>query len=238
MSDPLREIDQIKITRPQDPVRWARNHAVAEAYRNGVPVSMIAVQYGLRWTSQVYAILRQLGVPRNRPHFSPSKSDTNRDDAILGRMLEGETHQSIASDYGLTRERIRQIGARHGLRGRDTQDIRTAKRILVRNMQLDVQAEAKRREIHRKQKAKRRALVDALKALARELRRTPTHAELTARSGMGLPQIALLFSSRYGKGSHYGRIGMKRLYHAAGLRNRPPGSNGHIFRFRRRKAAP
>lgn len=203
--------------------RAIRNRAIVEAYARGDTVTDIAKAYRL-CDFTVRQIANRAGVYRGHRQLSIRK--TEQIATVLEAIYEGRTLQAIADGLGITRERVRQLAAREGVTTQDRlveRPTRFAK--AVERSQL---AEERRFEVKRRQKAKRRELVMALKQLAQELGRTPTTKELSIRIGKNLPAVYAHFAQRStNAGTHYGKRGLARLYRAAGLRVRAVGGRGH-----------
>lgn len=98
----------------RDDVDW---DAVIREYVDGATGSELAEKYGVS-TPTVLSRVRAAGVARRRgprQGHGSKRMCPDRDAAIAARRRSGETLQSIGDEYGLTRERVRQICQREGV---------------------------------------------------------------------------------------------------------------------------
>lgn len=97
--------------------RYARNTAIITAYNDGVPATDIAATHGIT-TATVYHVVREAreeGAPIPNRTRGARKIHGDRNVVIVDRYQSGETLEAIGNDYGLSRERIRQIIRKHGV---------------------------------------------------------------------------------------------------------------------------
>lgn len=97
--------------------RYARNTAIIDAYNEGISATEIAERHGVT-TATIYHVVREArleGAPIAARTRGARKNQTDRNALIVDRYRSGETLEAIGNDYGLSRERIRQIVRKHGV---------------------------------------------------------------------------------------------------------------------------
>jgi transposase len=98
--------------------RFLRNTQMVTAYNDGISADQIAEEHGVT-PATVYHVIREARlngttiVTHNRGRRPSTNAD--RDSAIVDAYRGGRTLESIGNDYGLSRERVRQIVKRSGL---------------------------------------------------------------------------------------------------------------------------
>ena len=97
----------------QSPDLVARNRKILRAFQAGKCISQIAQEQILS-ERYIRDIIKKAGwrIPdkRRREFPSPHRRDlTGRDRDILRRVQAGKTYESIAQDFGITRQRVSQI---------------------------------------------------------------------------------------------------------------------------------
>lgn len=180
------------------------------------------------------------------------RPQNDREMAMIVARFGGATLEDIGQEYGVSRERVRQLCERAGV----TQEMLEDRPLFTHKRAMDLgevfrqidAAQAKRTA--RKARSRdfrrtaRRRLVTALKALAQQLGRTPTLTELAADQGYQKHSLALAtvhFATRiHGpRKTPYGTRSA-RLFRAAGLPPPQVGYNGHVEKVdwaaRRREA--
>lgn len=161
-------------------------------------------------------------MPLEEDRFPPGPERTAY---IVDRIRLRFSLQSIADNLGITRERVRQIALKEGIKAsafgpRPYDTERTRKRLEAQRQ--------RQRERHAVKKMQRYNLVADLREMASDLGRAPTLKEFAARTGKATASISGAFYSRKNRfrgGTHYGRIGTARLYRLAGLTPWKPGHN-------------
>lgn len=226
----LEAVDRLDLL-PVVPWRRARHverdQRILELYRAGVSVREIGFAVGLTWGAIRGVLVRHQEPFRGRQYQKRGSQNLDRDRGILTRLEDGETFSAIAKDLGITRERVRQLARRHGVM-RATLGPRPPRlTTIARRVERDALADATRRKVRARQKAARRHIVDTLRMLHLTLGYVPTHRELGEALGMPVAAILAKFVVRGCRRSDYGRRGSARLYRAAGLQGRLPGSPGH-----------
>lgn len=95
-----------------------RNHRILQALRAGTSIDDVADEHELS-AAYIATIAREAGhVPKHDQPADGSLSE--RDQFIVSRALEGDTFSDIGRDYGISRERVRQIVKKHeGVGARD-----------------------------------------------------------------------------------------------------------------------
>lgn len=91
----------------------ARNQGICVEYARGECVRSIAARYGV-CAAHVYFIARTGGTPRGRKQTLGEARDA-RAEAWIEAYKSGKTLHEIGSEYGVSRERVRQIIARFGV---------------------------------------------------------------------------------------------------------------------------
>lgn len=107
-----------------------RNHRILSQLKAGISVDQVADEADLT-VGYIAYIAREA---QYQPKFAPPADGalSERDQFILGRAREGETFTAIARDYGISRERVRQIvQARSGLGARTGLADQRAKRAFL-----------------------------------------------------------------------------------------------------------
>jgi len=166
--------------------------------------------------------------------------DSVRSAEMVIRRCDGETLQEIATAYGVSRERVRQLLKRAGVetlkrrpRGFvpfDKQEFerqRTTARVL--------RGKAMRRSLQR-HKGWRRQAVQDLKALATTLGRTPHYGDLATLYRVQETWCVHRLGGRWLGRSHSKRArGMHRWYRLAGLTPWPTGFSPTLHNMRHRR---
>lgn len=162
--------------------------------------------------------------------------------AIVVARFGGATLEEIAGEYGVSRERIRQLCDRAGLTKEMLEDrplftkkgVAPVSEVLGRMAVRDEVRAARKSKSADAHRAGRRKWVTALKALAAELGRVPTLAELAATQGYDKNDAAMAtvyFATRTNgplKTPYSTRTA--RLYRAAGFEPPGVGGAGHIVK--------
>lgn len=119
-------------------VRVAVPQEAIDDYRGGLTGQEAAEKHGIS-LFVLYQRLRALGLSRGRgrPRTKTGVIDTSRAAAMSARYLAGETHEAIAKDYGISRERVRQVLRKAGTpslghRPRKARPFTDAERLAVR----------------------------------------------------------------------------------------------------------
>ena len=154
----------------------------------------------------------------------------------------------IAMMYGLSRERIRQIAVRNGLKTRGSLPrlwdaalsrfrAMTREEWRTRN-RLQHKARMQQRLANRREPERRRH-VEAAQRLAKELGRVPSLPEIALAIGKPVSHMIQYWGYSSCKvGEHTGRQATTNLYRAAGMQKRLPGQSGHIDGPNKRKLTP
>lgn len=160
--------------------------------------------------------------------------------AMVVARFGGATCEEIGQEYGITRERARQLIQRAGVTAEMLEDrplFTSKKKVDVRGVlqQLDAKAAksaAYHAKVHDRRHLARAARVAQLKALAVELGRTPTMTELAASQGFLKNSTCVLtgpFATwTYGRRKTPYGVRSARLYRAAGLPAPQVGGAGHL----------
>jgi Mor family transcriptional regulator len=90
-----------------------RDSEIGEAYERGMTAQEIAANSFVS-TTQVYTILRRLGVARRRPGRAPRLEPTEREQEMIALYESGRTLAEVGLSFGITRERVRQILNKRG----------------------------------------------------------------------------------------------------------------------------
>lgn len=171
----------------------------------------------------------------HRVPLEPTPALLREADMVL-RVLGGESMAEVARDYGLSRERVRQLVGRHGVThttvpgGRPLDPDEFRRRVGPR-----IYRTVHRRAQHRARQQWRRWSVGVLRTLAQQLGRTPSYAETARACGLrpkeGRPaamqaahlilSLAMRWSSRPNQRRKIRCL--HRLYRLAGLVPRKSG---------------
>lgn len=92
---------------PPDKRAWAAR--MRAEYENGATAHELAERHGVCHITVLRMVGAAGGKPRRKGRPATGPQDVERATTIARRYLGGETLQSIADDYGITRERVRQI---------------------------------------------------------------------------------------------------------------------------------
>jgi len=120
---PLRPLPEIPVRDPNAPSptlarRLARFQEIAETYQSGLSLENTAQKHGCT-IGTVRNALRTLGIEARPPGEAQKIGMSHRDDERFTRMKamrdEGATLEKIATEFGITRERVRQIMNKRGV---------------------------------------------------------------------------------------------------------------------------
>lgn len=102
-------------------LRPVRDEKLVEAYEAGTPVSLLVSRFGIGHAAML-RILRARGAkirPIGRPPGPPADTTPNaRHQAIIDMYLDNKTLAEVGNHFRITRERVRQILVRWGVRER------------------------------------------------------------------------------------------------------------------------
>lgn len=97
--------------------RYIRNLKIVDAYNEGTPAEAIAERFSVT-AATVYHVLREAkeeGIALSPRRSGRRPGNTERNTQIADAYRSGRTLESIGAEYGLSRERVRQIVKKSGI---------------------------------------------------------------------------------------------------------------------------